>query len=72
MIDKATYKLTTVITKEIFDFIILLLREQYGIDNEVSYNWHTETITIHVPHYEIIDLVDREGNLLSDVKLLTK
>ena len=67
---KATYKLTTPVSKEVFELIVLLLREQYGVTGQVTSNWKNETITINVKHDEVIDFTDRQGNLLSDVEVI--
>ena len=66
---KATYTLTTPVTKREFYLIVTLLREQYGINGEITSNWKNETITINVLHDEVIDFTDREGNLLADVEV---
>ena len=71
MLEKAKYKLIpkTILTKELFEYIVLKLREQYGINGEVIGDWYDETITINVHHDEIIDLVDDDCICICDVQL---
>lgn len=70
MREKTTYKLISkeVLTKKLFEYIVLKLREQYGINGEVDSDWYNETITINVHHDEIIDLVDDDSICICDVQ----